>query len=222
MSRLLVLLVVPLWLFGGCAAPKEFPAHPRLTPPNTARVWTVSNGFHTSIAVRAKDAPADIRALDPQARYFVIGWGARDFYMGNLRYPWEYLRTVFLPEPSTVHLMPIRTNLLEECPNAEIVEFEVKPSGLRQLRDRLEADFHRDDHGQFVVFGPGRLPLSRFYQGTETYFLPKTCNMWVASRLKTAGVPMTVGVAVSAGNLSWQSHRQGRVLSTLKRPREVL
>jgi hypothetical protein len=225
MSRrlvLLVLMVVPLWFVAGCAAPRNFSAPSEAPRANSGKVWLLSNGFHSSIALRSKDCPAAIQAIDRRARYFVIGWGGRDFYMGLLYNPWDYVRTVLFPMPSTLHVLPVRTGLLPEFPRAEIIEFDVKPSGLEALRGRLSADFRHDAQDHLVVDGPGRLPLSRFYSGTETYFLPKTCNVWAASHLKLAGVPMSPGAAVSAGNVCWQGGRQGRVLSVWRFPRQVL
>lgn len=222
MSRLFALMVLSVWLMAGCAAPRNFSAQTVNRSPHAPKVWVVSNGFHTSVALRAQDCPAAVQAVDRKARYFVIGWGGRDFYQGLVRYPWDYARTVLLPTPSTLHVIPIHTDLLRECPRAAIIEFDVTPSGLEALRDRLSMDFKRDAEDHLIIDGRGRLPLSHFYKGTETYFIPKTCNVWTAARLKLAGVPMTAGAAISADILCWQAARQGRVLTTWQIPREVL
>jgi hypothetical protein len=222
MSRLFFLMAWSLCLLASCAAPKDFSAQSQPLPANSAKVWVLSNGFHTSVALRAQDCPAAVQAMDRKARYFLIGWGGRDFYMGLVHYPWDYVRTVLFPTRSTLHVVPVRTGFVQEFPRAEIIEFDVTTSGLERLRGRLSADFKHDAQDHLIVDGPGRLPLSRFYSGTETYFIPKTCNMWAAVHLKLAGVPITSCVAVSAGNLCWQGARQGRVLSTWKFPRQTL
>ena len=54
MPRPIVLLVLSILFFAGCAAPR----HPVYTPPagkpKAVPIWLVSNGFHTSIAMLAK------------------------------------------------------------------------------------------------------------------------------------------------------------------------
>lgn len=222
MSRVFVFLAFPLLFLCSCAAPKNFSLHATASSAHVPKIWLVSNGFHTSIALRAQDVPAEVRQMDPQAHYFVIGWGGRDFYMGRLHYVWDYAASIILPAKSTLHLIPVRTTLVRECPRAQIVEFEVDAFGLKRLRDRLTGDFKYDAAGHFITDGPGRLPNSRFVSGSETYFLPKTCNMWAASHLKTAGVPLTVCVAIDAGNLCWQGRRQGRLVLPGRHPQEVL
>ena len=75
--RLLVFIILlfAISMLGGCATQQHGPLFGIGKKKRTEQVWMVSNGFHTSIAMRAKDAPAELRAFDGKARYFVIGWG---------------------------------------------------------------------------------------------------------------------------------------------------
>lgn len=213
MRRFLVLLNFALLLLASCAAPKRHAfAHSASNEPAT-KVWIVSNGFHSSIAVRGSDAPMEMRAFDPKADYFVIGWGGRNFYMGRVEQPWEYFTSVFLPNNSAIHVVPVHDSLIRECPNSEIIEFEISRAGAARLRERLKSDLALDTQGRMIFEGNGKSPKSKFFTGTETYIFPKTCNLWAASRLKTAGVPLTVGAALTADNLCWQGRRLGRILS---------
>lgn len=182
----------------------------------------MSNGFHTSIAMLAKDAPAECRAFDSKAKYYVIGWGGRDFYMGRTRWPWDYFTSLLLPNASALHIIPIRSSLVQECPRSEIIEFEINPTRAVKLRNRISKAFRRNPSGEPAVEGPGKLPHSRFFAGTETYILPKTCNLWAASHLRTAGVPLTVSTSIAADNLCWQGRRFGRVLATKRYPGDSL
>lgn len=218
MRRFLVLLNFALLLLASCAAPKRHAfAHSATKEPAT-KVWIVSNGFHTSIAVRASDAPKPMRAFDPTADYFVIGWGGRDFYMGRAQYPWEYITSVFLPTASALHVVPVHSSLVAECAHSEIIEFEVSLSGMGRLHDRLLSDMKLDASGRMVMEGNGKSPKSKFFTGAETYIFPKTCNLWAASHLKTAGVPLTVAAALTADNLCWQGRKLGRILAYKSRP----
>jgi hypothetical protein len=182
----------------------------------------VSNRFHSSIAVEAEDAPPQVRALDPRAKYFVIGWGGRDLYMMHRVKPWQWVTSLILPTASALHVIPVRTTLERECPNSEIIEFRTSARGREKLRKHLHVAFARDKKGKVLVVGQGKLPVSRFYAGSETYYLPKTCNLWVANALKIADVPIYVTPAWSADNLLWQGSKHGRVVRTYRRPGDKL
>ena len=185
-------------------------------------VWLVSNRFHTSIAVENEDAPPQIRRLDPMAKYFVIGWGGRDLYMKHRVMPWQWLTTIVLPTASALHVIPVRTTLTEAFPRSEIIEFHTSRRGREKLRRYLYVAFARDKKGKVLVAGPGKSPISRFYEGSETYYLPKTCNLWVAKALKTADIPVYVMPALEAGNLIWQGAKHGKVISSFSLPGDKL
>lgn len=220
MHRVLVFSVLCLslclGLLSGCAtSPKSVPraAQALKNTEKTGHIWLVSNGFHTSIAMRAEDAPAELRAFDPKARFFVIGWGGREFYMGRITRPWDYVLCTVLPTASTLHIIPVRTTLLKECSRSEIIEFDVSPKGLEHVSERISRAFQRDPFGQPEVAGPGRMPHSQFFSGKEIYMFPKTCNRWAASHLRSAGVPIVASTAIVADNILWQGRKYGRVLA---------
>lgn len=223
-SRLLVFtaLLSAIFLFTGCATQPHRPLFGPRKKKRTENVWLVSNGFHSSIAMRAKDAPPECRAFDGKARYFVIGWGGRDLYMMRDVKPWQWFTSVALPTPSAMHIIPIRTSLLEECPCSEIIEFDVTPRGVAHLRNRIHRAFARDPYGQPDIAGPGKRESSKFFTGSEIYYLPKTCNLWAATGLRVAGVPIWASVALIADNLIWQCRRHGRELSYWRHPRDRL
>jgi hypothetical protein len=217
-----LLLLCSVALLAGCASQ---PVHPWVGSQKLARperVWLVSNGFHTSIAIRAQDAPPGYRAMDAKARYFVIGWGGRDLYMKGRVMPWEWLTTTILPTASALHVIPIRTGILEECPNSEVIEFDVTPRGIARLQKRLRLALDRDERGEPLIAGPGKIARSRFLSGSEVYYLPKTCNLWAAASLQSAGVPLHVGSALAAGNLIRQGRKYGRTLANYNPPADPL
>jgi uncharacterized protein (TIGR02117 family) len=214
-------LAVLLSLFACTSAPVH-PVSAREAAGRQEPVWLVSNRFHTSIAVEDEDAPPQVRMLDPKAKYFVIGWGGRDLYMKGRVYPWQWLTTTILPTASALHVIPIRTTLAEECPRSEIIEFRTSRRGREKLRRYLYLAFARDKKGKVLVVGPGKSPISRFFAGSETYYLPKTCNLWVAKALKIADIPIYVMPALEAGNLLWQGAKHGQVISSFRTPGDEL
>lgn len=206
--------LAPLF-FGGCseeARAKRLVRKSAKRPP--AKVWLVSNGWHTSVALRTTDATAELRAFAPNSKYLVIGWGGADFYMWrNMNNPLKRVRAMFLPTASALHVIPVKTSLVQGCPNSEVIEFEVTEQGLERLRKKLHMAFKRDPHGKPAIAGPGKVAVSKFFEGTETYFLPKTCNWWAAQSLDVAGVPIRVSAAIVADNLIWQGRKHGKLLA---------
>ena len=179
-----------------------------------AKIWLVSNGWHTSVAIRTADATPELRTFARGSKYLIIGWGGADFYMWrNMHQPLRMMSAIFLPTSSALHVIPVKTSLVENSPNSEIIEFDVTEQGLERLRKRLKAAFKRDPNGKPTVAGQGRLPTSTFFDGTETYFFPKTCNLWAASQLRVSGVPIVVSAAIVADNLCWQGRKHGKLLS---------
>jgi Protein of unknown function (DUF2459) len=203
----------------GCACPR---LSVERSEPRNDKVWLVSNGFHTSIAVRAADAPAPAQALDGRAKFFIIGWGGRDIYMLRDVRPWQWFTSVALPTPSALHVIPVRSSLVAECPHSEIIEFDVTGQGMAKLRRRLDSAFARMPNGEPLVCGPGKIPASRFMGGTETYFLPKNCTQWAAASLRSAGVPVSVFGALMADQLIGRSREHGRTLATYRKPADPL
>ena len=217
---LLILTIFTLFC-GACSHPRRasFSAVGSMA---TQKVWIVSNGWHTSVALRAKDTPAEFRRLDDKARFFVVGWGGRDVYMWRNFMPWQAVTSVFLPTASAMHVIPVRTTLQMEYAHSEIVEFDTTADGIARLQARISKAVEREADGQPREAGPGKFPKSRFYCGSETYFFPKTCNTWAAGCLETAGVRIRATAAIAADNIIWQAHHQGRTLATRSDPPDAL
>ena len=220
-GRIVACVAVLTSLFACSSAPLR-PLSAKEAAARREPVWLVSNRFHTSIAVEDEDAPPQVRMLDLKAKYFVIGWGGRDLYMKGRVLPWQWLTTTILPTGSALHVIPVRTSLAEGCPRSEIIEFRTTQRGRERLRKFLYRAFARDRKGKVLVAGPGKYPASRFFHGSETYYLPKTCNLWVAKALKIANIPIYVLPALEAGNLLWQGAKHGEVISSFRRPGDEL
>ncbi len=218
------LLAVTFTLVSGCSMEARADrANRRAAKRPPAKVWLVSNGWHTSVALRRQDATKELQAFAPTAKYLVIGWGGADFYMWRqMNNPLRRISAVFLPTTSALHVIPVKTSIVKECPNSEVIEFEVTEQGLERMRKRLHLAFKRDPDGKPSIAGPGKMPLSKFFNGTETYYLPKTCNVWAASLLHSAGVPIMVSAAIVADNLCWQGRKHGVVLAVRTKVQDPL
>lgn len=186
------------------------------------KIWMVSNGFHTSVAIQARHAEPLLRQRYPKAKFLVIGWGGRSMYMASKLRPWHVLNALLLPSSAALHVIPVEKDLTLEMTRSEIIEFKITSTGLSRLQDRLRKAFSRDSNDDLICCGPGKTPVSHFYKGTEIYIFPKTCNLWAAQGLQTAGVPITACAAIVADNIIWQGRKHGTVRRYYHRPLEAL
>ena len=58
--------------------------------------------------------------------------------------------------------------------------------------------------------GEGLYGRSRFYRANGSYYFPKTCNVWTAQALKTAGLPTRPATSMTAESVLRQSLKIGR------------
>ena len=181
-------------------------------------VWLISNGFHTSLAFRARDVP-QLTALTPQRRadYVLLGWGEADFY----RYPatpWLLIKAVFWPTPGALHVVAVKGPLTGTVGNSDIIRLDVKPAGFARMRARVVDHFALDQGRKAVSLGKGYTEKGRFYLSRESFYFPKMCNMWVAQTLEVGGVRVLPSLAISAQCLQWQIGPQGHRMNTRRRP----
>jgi uncharacterized protein (TIGR02117 family) len=185
-----------------------------------APVWLISNGFHSAVGLRVRDAGPELAQLVPTRRigWLVIGWGDADFYRASRITPWLCLKATVWPGASVLHVVPFERPLGITLSHSDIVQFSVSAERLSALRQFLEDSFERTAAGHVRCFGAGYFANSRFYAGRERFYFPKTCNVWTAAALKRAGVRIVVPASFMADPLMWQAQRDGKRLSRRSRP----
>ena len=173
-------------------------------------VWLVSNGFHTAVVIRSRDAPSRWRRANGNAATHVLfGWGDATFYRASRITVGMACKAAFSINPSAIHVMPFKGSVGSRFAHSDVIRLGVSPSGFARLRGLLERAFVRGPGDQFVVLGPGPSRHSRFYAGRERFYFPKVCNVWTARALREAGVPIFVPTAITAGDLVWQAEKIG-------------
>jgi len=197
-----------------CAATPMAPAAQAEAPPTARTLHVVGHGWHTGIVLRAADVPADAwpaRADFPDAQYLEIGWGDRDYYQATDPGAWLALKAAFWPAPGVLHVVAFDGAVERYFGAAEVIELDVSEAGLQRLIKHLRASHELDAAGRPVVLGLGLYGRSRFYASRERFHLFKTCNVWVATALREAGLPLTPTLTVSADALMARLRALGRV-----------
>ncbi len=152
------------------------------------------DGWHTGLIVRPQSLGRlwpNLRPWFPHARYLLIGWGNRRFYMAphpGLRAALAALvpsRSVLLVQG--LHAAPSRSPALY---GTRIRWLCLSRTGLHRLADDLNDSFKRQRAGQLVPVGPEPSTNGEFFASTGIYDAVHTCNTWVAAALHAGGLPV--------------------------------
>ncbi len=185
----------------GCATP---PPEPRpIAEPATETIYVAAFGWHTEIGLGADeiDGPlAVLRRHFPGARYFMFGWGQRDFYMARDPGLVEALRAL-TPGPAVMLVRGLDRSPLEAFGTSDIYVVKVSPAGLERLSQYLWRYLDEGGKGELRRAGDGPYPGSAFYVAAGTYDLGHTCNTWTAEALDAAGLPVHGAGVVFAGEV---------------------
>lgn len=176
------------------------------------KIWFLSNGFHTAVALRAGESGAFLKSTnpDPQAKWILFGWGDRDYMMIPNRSLWITLKAVFWPTPSAIHVIAIRQVPQRVYRNSEVIEMSLTPAQHRAFVRYLEEQFAGFERQNPVFLGPGGTPMSSYFLGNEKFYFPKMCNWWLATGFRKAGIPVKHAGAITAQGLTRQLRKHGR------------
>jgi len=216
MLQLRLILLAPILLvLWACAAPSG-PAQTREGGPVIA-VYLVAHDGHTGIAVPRADIPAGLWPESrefPQAEYLEVGWGNRDYYYGRNQGLGGTL-TALLPSPSVLHVAGFRGAPADYFRVSEIVELAVPADGFRRLVRYIHDAYDRAGELPAAALGPGLYGDSRFYPAWESFHLFRTCNVWTARALRSAGLPIRDSIAMEG--LMSQAREIGRPVGSPRR-----
>jgi uncharacterized protein (TIGR02117 family) len=209
------LFVVICITFSACVGPvikSDLPSGPD-EPAKT--IHLISHSGHVGIVIRRDDIPETTWPENrdfPDAEFLEVGWGDRDYYQTPDRHWLITIKAALLPTSSVLHIVGFSGSISAYFPYSEIIEIQLTEPGFKRLCSYITASYAKDKGGNSIHLGAGRYGTSRFYLSSETYHLFKTCNVWVAKALRTAGCPVTPAVAITADNLMSQARTFGKVI----------
>ena len=178
-------------------------------------IYLVSHGWHAGIVVNRADIPDDIRLVHKvfsSTGYLEIGWGDRDFYQTPRPHLGIALKALFLPTTSVLHIVAFNDSVASYFPHSEIIRVRLSDAGFQRMIRYIAASYDRDPAGNLVPLGVGLYGVSQFYRSQETYHLFRTCNVWTAKALYTAGCPLRPFLAITVDNLMSQVQSFGTIL----------
>ena len=159
-------------------------------------VLLLSNPIHTDIAIpNDPDVLVRFAALasdglplgDPAARWLVVGWGGRSFYVETPTWadlkPMPVLRA-FTLDRSVMHVA-VAGDIPLMHPAVTVLDLDAK--AFAALLDHMEGSFVMDADG-FRLAAPGYGDHDRFYEAHGWFNALAGCNVWTAAALRAAGI----------------------------------
>lgn len=193
---LLVMVALAYGLAGCAGSPVEPYAG---QAPKLQTLYVIASGWHTEIGVSADalSGPlASLRNASPDARYFVFGWGQREFYMTQ-EPGLSDLVDAAVSASSVMLVIP-----LEQTPAAfftagsRVFAIPVSQEGLDRLSQFLWDYVEKDVQHLPRRVGDGPYLGSSFYVSSGKYSLGNTCNTWTAEALRVTGLPVSASGVV--------------------------
>ncbi len=199
----------------GCFGPIEniYPPKPDEHP---ISVYIVNhNDWHTGIVVRRQDIPDGIWQENndfADFEYLEVGWGDMDYYQALEPTKWIAMKAAFWPTQSVLHIVGFSAPVERYFPETEIIEIGLSHRGFEQLCIFIQDRYARDASGQTIKLGPGLLENSRFYLARGKFYLLRSCNVWTAEAIRSAGCPITPLYSITANNVMYQTSKFGKII----------
>lgn len=153
-----------------------------------------SNGVHLDIIVEVKQldrAFAQQLQIPAGTKYVAFGWGEKNFYLNtpqwkDLTFPTAF-KAVFLKSESAMHVTAYKQA------RVHWKKTKICPQQMEMLLYYIVQSFQYDPDKKIIPIGiSGYGYNDRFYAARGSFSLFKTCNVWVNTGLKKAGIPTSI------------------------------
>ena len=114
------------------------------------------------------------------------------------------LKAAFWSSGSVLHVVGFTDAVRAFYPSAEIIELRLSPSAYDSVVGFISQSFSRFHPEERARASEGLYGYSRFYPSNRKFSLVNTCNTWVVRALETAGLPVSAGMVITAGQLAEQ------------------
>nr|WP_306228953.1 TIGR02117 family protein [Aurantimonas sp. CSK15Z-1] len=167
-------------------------------PEPVRHILVLANPIHTDIALPLDAATrarfsflrdAGLLLDHPQARWLVIGWGGRSFYIETPTWaelkPLPLLRAL-AGDRSVLHLALAGVIDMDD---PTLRGIDLGDAAYERLLDAVTATFARGADGRYQpIADAGYGPFDRFYEAEGRFQALLGCNTWTAAVLRRAGV----------------------------------
>jgi uncharacterized protein (TIGR02117 family) len=217
-GRLLTLLLaIPAAYLAAALAGSLIAVNGRWTEPaHGATVYLADNGVHTDIIMPVSSEGLDwsevLLATDvadprPDTRWLAFGAGEEHIYLDTPR--WSDITPATILAALSGGRRVMHVSYVDDPTLYAAREIRLRPEEYRRLWSSIRAEFALDAKGRpqhIAHLGYGC--CDAFYRGVGKASAVRTCNSWVADRLKRAGVKASIWPPFDEG-LTWR-YRKAR------------
>ena len=189
-------------------------------PAQGITIYLADNGIHADLVLPVRQAGfdwaplvprADFTAPPPSARWIAFGAGERRVYLDTPTWFDITPRTAWAGIAGGERVMHVE---YVADPTYSAREIRITPEQYRRLWAAVRASFSLDSRGRPVLIDhPGYGPADAFYEGVGRASAIQTCNQWLASRLRLAGIKAPLWSPFVEG-LVWRYRTAGKDLQT--------
>jgi uncharacterized protein (TIGR02117 family) len=164
-------------------------------PDDGITIYVADNGVHADLVLPAYAQGLDWRPLVPRsdfanvpatAQWVAFGAGERRVYLETPTWADLSLKTAAIALTGGERVMHVEW---VSDPTYAARAIRLTPEQYRRLWASIRAGFKLDSEGRPIrIEHPGYGPRDAFYEGVGKANAVHTCNQWVASRLRLAGV----------------------------------
>lgn len=209
------LLVVACAALSACAGSEIKIGLPSGPDEPTKTIYLANHGGHAGIIIRRDDIPDTVWPENkdfPDAEFLEVGWGDNDYYQMTDPHWTIAIKAALLPTSSVLHIVGFNGSILAYFPYSEIIVIQLTEPGFERLCRYIATSYAKDTAGNSLPLGAGHYDTSQFYLSSETYHIFKTCNVWTAKALRTAGCQVTPAVTITADTLMSRVRTCGKVI----------
>jgi len=157
-------------------------------------IFISTNGVHTNIILPAKTNAIkwnDFLEIKENYEYFAFGWGDKEFYLNTPS--WDDLKistafkAAFLPTQTIMQVYSYNSKPKE---SERVIKIILNDKQFLKICNYVAQSFKQNGKNQIVKVSPSNKYSfkEKFYLANGTYSIFNTCNNWVNTGLKQAGV----------------------------------
>lgn len=193
------MLLLLLLLVGGAVIPRPFfaPLKEYSGSDEPWRILVLSGPIHTDIAIPLDDATrsafsfldaAGVPVGHPGARWLIVGWGGRAFYLETPT--WADLKPLPVLRALTIDRSVLHVDVAGEALASQpgVAAFDVDEESLAKLIAFVAGSFASETGATVAIPGAGYGPYDRFFEARGLFNILIGCNTWTAAALRAAGL----------------------------------
>jgi uncharacterized protein (TIGR02117 family) len=188
---------LPLLAILGTLIPHPFVNDPVDETGPARRILVVSNTIHTDIAIPADPetlatfgflTDSGLPILHPDARWLLLGWGGRSFYMETPTLADIKLGPTFraLTIDSAVMHVAVLGEIIETDP--EVMPIALSAGAYANLLAAITESFVQNHGAVEPIDGYAFGPADKFYTAKGSFNALLGCNVWTSQMLRSAGI----------------------------------